>query len=126
MALSPGGAFLYASSQPTFLELLSYWLWHSHSEEEPSTGDLRVPFLRSSLFICPASGSQPLLPPILCASEVSLRPIDSTSIPWSVPHRRRSPIMVFPSQQPSKRGHYLPTLVPAEARARSLRSLLSS
>lgn len=71
------------------------------------------PFPRSSLFICPASGSQPFLLPtlIICASEVSLRPMDSASISWSLPSRRGSPVMLFLLLATFKKGHYLPTLV---------------
>lgn len=97
MTPSPGEAFLDASSQPTFLQLLNYGLCHSHTDELPSAGAPRCPLPRSDLSIHTGSGSQPLLLPtlIIHASEVSLRPMDSTSSSWSPPGRRGSPIMLF-------------------------------
>ena len=75
MAPSPGKAFLDVSSQTTCLQLLRNRLWHSNTEEVPSAGHLGVPLSRSSLFICPASGSQSLLllTLIIPAWEASLR-----------------------------------------------------
>lgn len=123
MTPSPGEAFLAASSQPTFPQLLNYGLCHSHTDELPSAGAPRVPLPRNSLSIRPASGSQPLLLPTLIThdSEISLRPMDSTSSSWSPPGRRGSPIMLFLLLATFKKG----TLVthPCSTRGQSKFSL---